>query len=397
MKRAFSPKWRGFLLFLALSEILSMAVANALFAAPLENAALSPQDARNRLLSAAAVYELTPYRYGGLDRNGLDCSGLIYVSFKDALGVSAPRSTTGLYSWVEKIPDEKVQPGDLLFFKTDNTGKISHAGIYAGNGRFIHAASEGPVTGVMYSSLNESYWARAYVGAGRALPETDSGYEPVLAGEKSGAAAGSVTAGGSETVTSSGGVATNSGWTTTRPADMPAQDNSGGGEAGTPHLLLGAGLAPTWKAFLKGGELVRGFASQLRIGAETYTFGARMIFGLEIRPEYDGGLGVFRLPITLSWGPSDKFLIFFGPAFSFGDAVISTEDGSRQYSGGTNWIGTVGITAAPFLFSVGPGELAPYLEAAWQSYFSGNSEANVNADFSAGFRFSTGIRYTFKL
>jgi probable lipoprotein NlpC len=396
MTRTLFPKPRGFFLVLTL-----LASASALFAAPLENVALASRDARSRLISAAAAYERTPYRYGGLDRNGLDCSGLIYVSFKDALGVSVPRSTTGLYSWVEKIPDEKTQPGDILFFKTDNTGKISHAGIYAGNGRFIHAASQGPVTGVMYSAVSENYWSRAYAGAGRALPETDSGFEPVLSAGSGGVTNGgeAVAAGGSGTAANSGESAANSGWGTARPADTPAQGNSGGGKtaAGTPHLLLGAGIAPTWKAFLKGGDLVRGFASQLRVGAETYTFGMRMVFGLEIRPEYDGGLGVFRLPVTLSWGPSDKFLLFFGPAFSFGDAVISTKDGNRRYSGGTNWIGTVGFTAAPFLFSAGPGELAPYLEAAWQSYFSDNSDRNLNADFSAGFRFSTGIRYTFKL
>jgi probable lipoprotein NlpC len=44
-------------------------------------------------------------------------------------------------------------------------------GIYAGEGRFIHAASEGPKTGVIYSALDEDYWQRTYVGAGRFLPE----------------------------------------------------------------------------------------------------------------------------------------------------------------------------------------------------------------------------------
>ena len=119
-----------FPLFLLTFIFLNFASAGA---APLERGfALAPaasaspdekmrafEDARNRVIATAAQYERTPYRYGGIDRNGLDCSGLVYASFKDALGVSTPRSTLGLYEWVEKIAFDKAQAGDLLFFKTD--------------------------------------------------------------------------------------------------------------------------------------------------------------------------------------------------------------------------------------------------------------------------------------
>jgi hypothetical protein len=251
----------------------------------------------------------------------------------------------------------------------------------------------------MYSGLDERYWSRAYVGAGRALPEADISYSPLpaIAGASagSGSAASSGSAGSANSAAAGSTDTGASGWDAARPAgDLPPGESSGEKKS---HLLLGVAIAPTWQAFLKGGKLVRGFASQLRLGAETRTFGKSMIFGLELRPEYDGGLGVFRLPITFSWGPSDKFLIFAGPVFSFGDAVISTSGGDRHYSGGTSWLGAVGISAAPFLFKVAGGELAPYFETAWQSYFSDNPDKNANADFSAGFRFSTGIRYTWKL
>ena len=151
------------------------ALAPADSASP-EEKAYAYLNARYKVLSAAVKYEKTPYRYGGLDRKGMDCSGFIYMSFKDALGVSVPRTTTGLYSWVEKIPDEKMQPGDLLFFKTNNTGRISHAGIYIGNGWFIHSASEGLQTGVILSSLGERYWSGTYVGAGRTFPQVITGF-----------------------------------------------------------------------------------------------------------------------------------------------------------------------------------------------------------------------------
>ena len=224
---------------------------------------------------------------------------------------------------------------------------------------------------MIYSNIDEPYWTRAFAGAGRAFPEVSSDFRPALANR------GAI----DKSETGTAGV-----W---GRSDLPPEPSTGNGR-----LLLGAAIAPTWNGFLKGGDLFRGVASQLRLGAETYTFGPRMVFGLEIRPEYDGALGVFRLPITFSWGPSDKFMIFAGPVFSFGDASLSTEDGKRPYSGGTSWLGAAGITAAPFIFNTAGGEFAPYLEAAWQYYFSENENININADFSAGFRFSTGIRWT---
>jgi len=183
------------IVFILIFSAFGWAIAQAeapLPAAPLDKGyALAPRDsaspeekalaylnARCEVLSAAMKYEKTPYRYGGLTRKGLDCSGFIYVSFKDALGVSLPRTTTALYSWVEKIPDEKMQPGDLLFFKTNNTGRISHAGIYLGNGWFIHSASAGLQTGVILSSLGERYWSSTYAGAGRAFPQVITGFQP---------------------------------------------------------------------------------------------------------------------------------------------------------------------------------------------------------------------------
>jgi probable lipoprotein NlpC len=142
-------------------------------ASPTEKAA-AYQNARDSLLAAAEKYERTPYRYGGMDKNGIDCSGLVYASFRDALGIDVPRDSGGLYAWAEKIKIEDAQSGDLVFFITTGGSRISHVGIYAGNGRFIHSASAGPARGVIYSNLDERYWARTFAGAGRALPPGDT-------------------------------------------------------------------------------------------------------------------------------------------------------------------------------------------------------------------------------
>jgi probable lipoprotein NlpC len=168
------------------SSILMFFVCGFLFSAPLETGfKLAPEvsapkeekarafvEARKKVINAAVKYEKTPYRYGGITSKGLDCSGFIYLSFKDALGVSLPRSTSALYSWVEKIPLERAQPGDLLFFKTAGNNNITHVALYLGGRRFIHSASAGLKTGVIFTSLDEGSWSRTFAGAGRAFPES---------------------------------------------------------------------------------------------------------------------------------------------------------------------------------------------------------------------------------
>jgi len=378
MKRRFYHTFGKIRDFLLPAAII-LCVCGRVFAAPLERgfdqapaAAASSEakdaaywEARYKVLAAAGKYEKTPYRYGGMDRGGMDCSGLIYTSFKEALSVTVPRSASGLYDWSEKINADKLQPGDLVFFKTDKSGNVTHVGIYAGGNRFIHSASEGPKTGVIYSDLDERYWAQAFYGAGRALPGSGSDTPQTPAKQHIADADGK----------------------TGKPA---AAANS----ATKSHFMLGLAAAPTWNAFHSDGKIIRGFAGQVRLGVET--FAIPMIFGLEMRPEWDGALGVFRMPFTLSWGINDKFRIFAGPVFSVGDPVLKTANGDRHYSNGTMWFGAAGVTAAPFIIKSSIGEFAPYGELAWQAYFPDSKGKNPGADFIAGIRFSTGLRYTWR-
>jgi probable lipoprotein NlpC len=329
-------------------------------------ASISAAEARSRVISAAEKYEHTPYRYGGLDKRGVDCSGLVYLSFYDALGVSVPRNTWGLYSWAEKIAINEARPGDLVFFKTTGKGSVSHVGIFVGNGRFIHAASEGPSTGVIYSSLDERYWSRTFAGTGRVLPEADIGI---------------------------GGQAGDKIKDKEQNEQKRTRDKS---EKTGSNLLIGFAAAPTWNVYVPDVGVIRGAAGQIRVGAEVKPFGQPMIFGVELRPEWDGALGVFRVPLTFSWGINDKVRIFAGPAVSFGDAALSISGESRPYTGGTSWFGAAGITFAPFAFKAGRVNLAPYGELAWQSYFYRGGDRDLGADIAAGFRCSTGLSCTWR-
>lgn len=122
---------------------------------------------RTALVTHALTYLGTPYRYGGRSAKGMDCSGFVFCSVSGILAMQLPRSSAAIAEYTKRITDEEIQPGDLLFFQT--TSRISHTGIYIGEGKFIHSASDGPYTGVIISSIQESYWKKTYRFAGSLL------------------------------------------------------------------------------------------------------------------------------------------------------------------------------------------------------------------------------------
>ncbi len=105
-----------------------------------------------------------PYRYGGASPRGFDCSGLVHYAYRQA-GVSVPRTTAAQYRHSRSVSITRLSPGDLLFFKVSWPKKVSHVGIYAGGGLFIHAPSSGKR--VSYARLNSPYWRRRLVKIGR--------------------------------------------------------------------------------------------------------------------------------------------------------------------------------------------------------------------------------------
>lgn len=111
----------------------------------------------------------TPYVYGGnTPQGGFDCSGLIGYVYRDAVGIVLPRSTRELIVMrVPSIARDALQTGDLVFFATSGGGMVSHAGIYVGEGRFVHAPSSGGT--VRLDSLSNSYWQKSYLSAKRVL------------------------------------------------------------------------------------------------------------------------------------------------------------------------------------------------------------------------------------
>jgi len=134
------------------------------------NTPTKPSKEAERIVKYAKTFDGTRYKYGGTTKRGMDCSGLIYTSFKEH-NINLPRTTAALQSTGSWIDLKEVNVGDLIFFATKkNSRKVNHVGIVTnvrtGNVEFIHASSS---RGVMVSSLAEKYWYFAFVQARRVL------------------------------------------------------------------------------------------------------------------------------------------------------------------------------------------------------------------------------------
>ena len=127
----------------------------------------SNASAVERALREADSYLGTPYRHGGINKNGIDCSGLAQNSYA-AAGVNIPRSTIDQVVTGVEVPRSALQLGDLVFFDARNSGKVDHVGIITkieGTAQtFIHASTS---KGVRYDRLDEGYWKDLFLTARR--------------------------------------------------------------------------------------------------------------------------------------------------------------------------------------------------------------------------------------
>ena len=109
------------------------------------------------------------YRSGGTSSSGMDCSGMVYATFRKK-DMTVPRSSRDLASYGTKIDKSEAKPGDLIFFKTNGRTVINHVGIVTeitdNDIKFIHASVH---RGVIISSLSEAYYTRAFVKINRVI------------------------------------------------------------------------------------------------------------------------------------------------------------------------------------------------------------------------------------
>jgi lipoprotein Spr len=105
-----------------------------------------------------------PYRIGGNSKEGIDCSAFVQGLSSEAFGLTLPRTSREQADFCKEISKQDLKEGDLVFFAAGRS--ISHVGMYISNNKFVHASTS---MGVVISDLDEAYWSRRFVKAGRLL------------------------------------------------------------------------------------------------------------------------------------------------------------------------------------------------------------------------------------
>ena len=135
------------------------------------NKMIKPKDDRvYDIVNYAISFEGTKYKYGGTTKRGMDCSGLLFVSFQEN-DIQLPRTSRAMSLQGERLYLKDVTVGDLLFFETNKNRKvINHVGLVVdisqGDILFIHSTTS---QGVVISKLSENYWNNSFVMARRVI------------------------------------------------------------------------------------------------------------------------------------------------------------------------------------------------------------------------------------
>jgi lipoprotein Spr len=115
-----------------------------------------------RLITFLESWYGIPYKFGGNDRAGIDCSAFTTILMDSVYGIALPRTAASQFEMGIRIRKEQLEQGDLVFFNT--TGGISHVGVFLANNKFVHA---GVSNGVMISDLEDGYYKKRFAGASR--------------------------------------------------------------------------------------------------------------------------------------------------------------------------------------------------------------------------------------
>jgi probable lipoprotein NlpC len=113
-----------------------------------------------RLYNFIELWAGTPYKFGGQDKDGIDCSGLVQLLEQQVYAVNLPRITYQQVAVIKRKYEEELKEGDLVFFDFDGK-QFSHVGVYLQNGYFVHASSTKGVIVVPLHGSMYKYFSRA--------------------------------------------------------------------------------------------------------------------------------------------------------------------------------------------------------------------------------------------
>lgn len=121
------------------------------------------------VVRTAQTYLSSPYRWGGMSKEGVDCSGLIVLAYR-AIGMEPPRTSDKQALIGRAVSTKELAPGDILFFAASKPGVIGHSALvvenHSGKVKFIHATTG---YGVRYDFLPNEHWSKLFISARRYL------------------------------------------------------------------------------------------------------------------------------------------------------------------------------------------------------------------------------------
>ena len=136
----------------------------------IEDNIVSPKSRAQAIIDYAKQFEGVRYKWAGATKEGMDCSGLVFESFR-AFDILLPRISRDIAKLGEEIDLKNAIEGDLVFFRTSNRrNSINHVGLIISTEdntiKFIHSTAS---AGVIISAITETYWDKAFVEARRVL------------------------------------------------------------------------------------------------------------------------------------------------------------------------------------------------------------------------------------
>jgi hypothetical protein len=328
--------------------------------------ASSGAESRDAMIAYSKNYLGTPYRAGGIDANGMDCSGFLFTVARESIGLQLPRTSAALYSMARIINDSEKEPGDIVFFRTVGS-KISHAGLYLGNDQFIHSASDGPNTGVIISSLKESYWKRTYAGVGQILPSAKTT-------EKSGAPDSE-----NRPASSDGG--------------KTSSDSSGKAppSAFFARTYIDASLSGDWTLFSAKRFMLISRGFQLTLHASYKPENWQLYPGIGVGFGWDIATGTYNIPFIASLSMDNGIRVYAGPVLAFPrEATLPDTDTPIAPS---IFPGILGVSWSSPPLRLGAAGVSFMQDIHYQVYNKPNGAAlPFFESCAAGIVFSTGIR-----
>ena len=351
------------------------------------NVKMSPSEAaiaRQKMVDYSKQFIGKPYASGGTGPNSFDCSGLIFTVSRESIGVQLPRTTKAIFNFCKEIDANTREAGDLLFFKTTSSGDVSHVALYIGGNQFIHAASDGPNTGVIVSSLKESYWKSHYYCTRRYLPASNSDLLADTNPQKYAEKVVDKSSGASQNQTSSGSNSSSS---------NPYTANSSSGSF-LSSLILDASLSWNWSFFTCDYFKLnsRGFDTMLHVRYAGNTLQP----GLGTYIRYDAGTGNFQLPFVLSLTLNEYFRIFAGPVISLGTPYLPAKSNEKIQN--SFFPGIIGACFSTPSFKAGKTFIS-FVQDIHYTVFNktDGSALPFSKSIATGLVFTTGLRVTLPL